>query len=75
MDLQSIGRVLLVLAAAIALTGILMMIGGRLGLGSLPGDVKLQGQGWSCFVPIASSIVISLVLTLLLNVALRFFNR
>jgi hypothetical protein len=45
-----------------------------LGLGSLPGDIRIQREGFGCFIPIASSIVISIVLTLLLNLFLRFFR-
>lgn len=72
--MESIGKMLLLLAAALAVVGALFWAAGRLGLGSLPGDIRLSGQGWSCFVPIVSSIVISLLLTLLLNLALRLFK-
>ena len=55
--MESVGKMLLLLAAALAIIGALFWAGGRLGLGSLPGDLRLSGQGWSCFVPIVSSIV------------------
>jgi hypothetical protein len=74
MDLQTAGKMLLVLGAAILLTGLLFIVGGRLGLGSLPGDLRFQGEGWGCFVPIASMLLISLVLTLVVNVIWRLFR-
>jgi hypothetical protein len=73
-DLQTLGKYLLVFAAALAVTGALLWLGGRLGLGSLPGDVRIEREGFSCFVPIASSIVISLVLTIVLNLVLRWWR-
>jgi ABC-type Na+ efflux pump permease subunit len=73
-DLETLGRYLIVLAIALAVTGGLFLIGGKLGLGSLPGDVRIQGEDFGCFVPIATSIVLSLVLTLLLNVVWRWFR-
>jgi hypothetical protein len=75
MDLQTLGKFVIVTGAAILLAGALLWLFGRLGLGSLPGDVRLGGQGWSCFLPITTSILISLLLTLLLNLLLRFFSR
>lgn len=72
MDLQQLGKVLLFVALGLALTGIVLWLLGRAGLGSLPGDIKIQGQSWSCYVPIATSILLSLVLTLLVWLFGRF---
>lgn len=72
MDLQQLGKVLLFIALGLALTGAVLWVLGRAGLGSLPGDIKIQGQNWSCYVPIATSILLSLVLTLLLWLFSRF---
>jgi hypothetical protein len=74
MDFQSFGKILIGVAAALALVGALMWVGGRLGLGNLPGDFRFERGGWSCFIPIASSILLSIVLTLLLNLLFRWFG-
>jgi len=71
-DLQQLGKVLLFVALGLALTGMVLWLLGRAGLGSLPGDIKIQGQSWSCYVPIATSILLSLVLTLLVWLFGRF---
>jgi hypothetical protein len=75
MDLQTTGKLLLGMALGLAVLGAVLWLGGRLGLGVLPGDINLQGRGWSCAFPIASSIVISIILTLLVNLLIRWFGR
>lgn len=76
-DIQSVGRVLLIIGASIALIGLLLMSGGRFTpwLGRLPGDFRFQGGNVSCFFPLATSIIVSLILTILLNIVIRLFNR
>ena len=44
-------------------------------IGQLPGDIKIQTQNLTCFIPIVSMIVISVILTIILNVVIRFWNR
>jgi hypothetical protein len=43
-------------------------------LGNLPGDLVYEGQNVRVYVPIATMIVLSVVLTLLLNLVLRLFR-
>lgn len=71
---QQFGRILIVVGVLLVAAGALMWLGGRLGLGSLPGDFSLKGERWGCYLPIVSSIIISIVLTLLLNLILRIFR-
>jgi hypothetical protein len=73
-DLQTLGRFLLIAAAALAIVGVMLLVGSRLGLGSLPGDFTYRGEKWSCYLPIATSLLISLVLTLILNLVWRMFR-
>ena len=55
----------------VALGG-LLMIGGKLfGLGRLPGDIFIQREHFSFYFPVVTSIVLSLLLTVLLNLFLR----
>jgi ABC-type tungstate transport system substrate-binding protein len=71
MDAGLLGRVLLVAGIAVALVGGFLMLGGRVPFGSLPGDISVQGRNGSFFFPVVSCIVISLVLTVVLNIILR----
>jgi hypothetical protein len=66
-----IGRTLLVLGVVIAGAGLLLMLGERFGLGKLPGDIIWRRKGTTVYVPIVTSLVISVVLTLLLNILFR----
>ena len=76
MEIQALGRILLVLGGMIALTGVVLILGGRLPfLGRLPGDVHFQREGVSCTVPLATSLLLSLIATILLNVVARLFRR
>jgi len=75
-DLQSLGRVLVGVGVLIVLVGGVLLIFGRIPfLGRLPGDIRVQRGNFSCFVPIATSIVLSLLLTLLLNLLGRWPRR
>ncbi len=75
MDLQGIGKFVVVAGLALAVLGLVIWFGGRLGLGSLPGDLRFGDERWGCYVPIGTMIVLSLVLTIIMNVLLRMFNR
>jgi hypothetical protein len=64
-------RFLIVLGLVIAAIGVLWPILARLGLGRLPGDIAIQRGDVSFYVPLATCIVVSL----LLSAALWLFNR
>jgi len=64
--LQDLGRVLLVLGLVIAPLGLLFLLVGRVpALGRLPGDIVIERDNVRIYIPIATSILISILLTLL----------
>jgi len=63
---QQIGKWLIVAGLVIVLLGALMVLLGRVGLFRLPGDLEFGSKNWRVYIPIASCIVISIVLTLIL---------
>ena len=71
MDLSALGKLLLALAAVIALVGLVLLLVGRGVLPRLPGDFTFGRGNLRVFVPIGTSILISVVLTILLNLFLR----
>ena len=73
MDMQSLGRILLVVGAVIIVLGGLLLLFGR--DGNLPGTIRVEGQGFSCAIPILVSIILSIVLTVVLNIVARWINR
>jgi len=64
-------RTLIIIGLAIVAIGILWPVIARLGLGRLPGDIVVERENFRLYVPIATSILISVVLSLLL----WLFNR
>lgn len=59
------------LGLLLVLGGLLVLLGPRLGFGRLPGDLALERPGFKLYVPFGTSILVSLVLTLLLNLLSR----
>jgi len=75
MDFASIGRTLLVVALVLFLIGLLMIGLGRLGFGRLPGDITFEHGHTKVYLPLASSILISIILSLLLSFILWLISR
>jgi hypothetical protein len=71
MDLSGIGRFLLIAAAVLAVLGVVLLLAGRGVIPRLPGDFSFGGRNWRVYVPLGTSIVLSVVLTVLLNLFLR----
>ena len=69
-----IGRGLVVAGAVILLVGLALILASRwnLPLGRLPGDVTWRGKNTVVYFPIATSIIISIVLSLILYLISRF---
>lgn len=44
-------------------------------LGRLPGDIRIEGENGSFYFPITSSILVSVILTIILNIISRFLQR
>ena len=65
------GRILVGLGLTLVVVGLVFVLGGKLGLGHLPGDWTLRRGGWTFMFPLATSIIASIVLTLVLNLLLR----
>lgn len=64
---ENFGRMLLVFGLLIAAVGAIFLFAGRFGLGRLPGDLVWEGENWTVYLPLGWMIVLSVVLTLLLN--------
>lgn len=70
------GRLLILLGIVFLILGGLVVVIGKVSFwGKLPGDIVFQQGNGSCFIPLATSILLSLALTVLLNVILRVLNR
>jgi len=76
MSYDQIGRILVLVGGSIVLLGLFFVVLGRTGIfGRLPGDFIFSNGNVTCLVPIASMLILSLLLTIILNVVIRLFNR
>jgi hypothetical protein len=70
-DGQAVGKVLLAIGLLMAGVGLIYALGGRLPFGRLPGDIGGGSGNFSWSIPLGSSLLISVVLTIVLNLVLR----
>ncbi len=71
MGIEGIGRMLLIVGLVMLVIGGALLLGGKIGLGRLPGDIFVKRGSFTFYFPLVTSIVISLLLTLFLNLFLR----
>lgn len=75
MDIQGLGRLLIIFGALLLIVGVVLAIGGKLPLlGRLPGDLVFRRGDLTVVVPLATMLLVSLVLTILLNLFFRGFR-
>ena len=72
--MTDIGRLLVVLGVVLVVMGGIVMLLGRTGfpLGRLPGDILYRGKNTTFYFPLASSILISVVLSIVLYLVGRY---
>jgi hypothetical protein len=71
-DLAELGRWLIAAAAVLAALGVILLVLGKVpGLGRLPGDILVRRGSVTFYFPLATSILLSLLLTLLFSLLRR----
>jgi len=71
-SLESIGRILIFFGIIIIFTGLLFMFAGKIPhLGRLPGDIAIRAKNTRIYFPLATSLIISILLTIILNIFFR----
>ncbi len=75
--LANIARIFLIIGAILLVVGAALYLADRLNLplGKLPGDFIIQAKGFTCFFPLATSIILSIVLSIILTLVSRFVGR
>ena len=73
--LDDIGKLLVIIGCAIVLSGAAVWLLSRLPfLGKLPGDILISKGNFSIFIPIVTMIILSVVITVVLNLLVRIFR-
>jgi hypothetical protein len=63
---MDVSRFLILLGLTILVLGLAWPWLGRLGLGRLPGDIVIERENFSLYLPLATSLIVSVVLSLVL---------
>ena len=72
--LDPVGRLLIVGGVLLAGLGLIIVVAPNLGLGRLPGDIHVDRGDVQVYIPFGTMILVSIVLTILLNI-FGFFGR
>jgi hypothetical protein len=70
---SEIGRLIIVTGVLIVVLGILVTAGGFGWFGRLPGDIRIERENVRVYVPLVSMLLVSVVLSVALYLARRFF--
>jgi hypothetical protein len=75
--MENIARYLMIGGVILFLIGGGVYLAAKFGLplGRLPGDIRIEGENGSFYFPITSSIVVSILLTIILNIVSRFLQK
>ncbi|HLA06014.1 MAG TPA: DUF2905 domain-containing protein [Anaerolineales bacterium] len=75
--METIARYLMIGGIVLILIGGGVYLAAKFGipLGRLPGDIRIEGENGSFYFPITTSILVSVVLTIVLNVIVRLLKK
>lgn len=76
LSVMRLGNLLMLIGGAVLVIGALVRFAPGLfsWFGNLPGDIRIEGENSRVFIPITSMIVVSIVLTLIVNLAGSLFR-
>lgn len=63
---MSVGRLLIILGIVLVALGVLWPWIGKLGLERLPGDIVIERENFRLYIPIVTSLIVSVVLSVIL---------
>lgn len=74
--MPDLGKFLIIVGIFLLILGGLFVFLPKIGisLGRLPGDIRIDSGQTTCLIPIATSILLSIILTIALNLIGRFFR-
>ena len=75
MEIHGLGRLLITLGLALLAVGVVLVLAPKIPLlGRLPGDLLFRKGGVTIFVPLVTMLLVSLALTVLVNLFARLFR-
>jgi hypothetical protein len=74
--MEGIGKILLIVGGIIVVLGLILIFSQHIPfLGKLPGDIFVKRDGFSFYFPIVTLLVLSLLITIIVNVILYFLHK
>ena len=75
--MENIGRYLMIGGIILFVIGGLFFLASKFDIpfGRLPGDIRIERENFSFYFPLASTVIISILLTVILNVVVRLFKK
>ena len=74
--MEGLGKILLIAGGVIVVIGLLMIFGQHIPFfGKLPGDIFIKKDNFSFYFPIVTFLIISIILTVIINLILYFINK
>lgn len=75
--MSDFARLLIIIGLVITFAGVLILIAIRFfpWLGNLPGDLRIEGENYRIYIPLATMLLISILASILLNIVIRIFRR
>lgn len=71
--MSDLGKWLVVVGVALVIVGLVAQTGALSWFGRLPGDIRVERPNGSFYFPITSMVIVSIVLSVILNLVRRFF--
>lgn len=74
--MEGLGKILLIVGGVIIVAGLLMIFGQHIPFfGKLPGDIMIKKDNFSFYFPIVTFLIISVILTIVINVIFYFLHK
>jgi hypothetical protein len=75
--MENIARLLVIGGVILILLGGGIYLAGKFGIpfGRLPGDIRIEGKNGSFYFPVVTSLLLSIILTIVLNLIARWFRK
>jgi len=74
--MEGLGKILLITGGAIVVLGLILVFSPHIPfLGKLPGDIVVKREGFSFYFPVVTFLILSILLTIIINVILHFLSR
>jgi len=74
--MESLGKILLIVGGIIIILGLILVFSNHIPfIGKLPGDIFVKKDGFSFYFPIVTLLILSILITVIVNVIWHFLNK